>query len=70
MDRLTLMDRLVSAARHAEKSAKYITEQQHTLAYFERAGVDTTRARELLSSFEELQGASTAELDCFGPKLQ
>ena len=70
MDRLTLMDRLVSAARQAEKSAKYIADQQHTVADFERAGIDTTRARELLGSFEEFQGASTADLDCFGPKLQ
>ena len=69
MDRLTLMDRLVSAARHAEKSAKYIAEQQHAVADFERAGIDTTRARELLGSFEDLQGASTADLDRFGRKL-
>jgi hypothetical protein len=55
MDRSMLLDHLAQNRRHIEIGERHISRQREIVAELERGGYDSSRAKQLLHNFEELQ---------------
>jgi hypothetical protein len=55
MNRETLFEHLVEAARHADESERRIAKQQELIAELSRKGLDTTDANTVLAIFRDTQ---------------
>jgi hypothetical protein len=55
MERETLFEHLVQAARHADENERRIAKQQALIADLDRKGLDTTEANLVLTIFRNTQ---------------
>jgi hypothetical protein len=55
MNRETLFEHLVQAARHADESERRIAKQEALIADLDQKGLDTTEAHALLAIFRDTQ---------------
>jgi hypothetical protein len=69
MDRTLLEEYLVEAERHVALGRRHITRQKELIAALERGGRDTTSAKALLTTFEEIEGDRVAERDRVARRL-
>ncbi len=63
MDRKLLMDHLAQCRRHVAMGEQHIDSQRELVSKIERDGRDSTEARRLLATFEELQDLHIADRD-------
>jgi hypothetical protein len=63
MDRAVLKDHLAQAERHVIEGERHLACQRCLLHELERKGRDTTAARLLLGSFEQMQALHRANRD-------
>lgn len=63
MDRAALKEHLTQAERHIATGERNLSQQRALLRELERDGHDTSAARALLGSFEELQALHLADRD-------
>lgn len=63
MDRAVLIDHLIKAERHIAKGDRILAQQRALIHELERDGHDSSAARALLHSMEELQALHFADRD-------
>ena len=69
MERSILEQHLAQAEAHVAVGERHIARQRALVAKWERTGHDTTEARRLLHTFEELQAVHIADRDWLRKKL-
>jgi hypothetical protein len=69
MDIAMIRDHLALAEGHVRLGAMHIVKQQAIVSDLERDGLDTAMARELLTTFEQMQLAHVADRDRLAKEL-
>jgi hypothetical protein len=70
MDKVMIRDHLALAEEHVQLGLFHIAKQHAIIAELERDGLDATLAREVLATFEEMQGAHVADRDRLKAELE
>jgi hypothetical protein len=63
MDRATILKHLAVGERHVAQGERHIARQKQIIAELDRDGHDTTRAIELLATFQATQALHIADRD-------
>jgi hypothetical protein len=70
MDKVMIHDHLALAEEHVQLGLVHIAKQHAIIAELERDGLDATLAREVLTTFEEMQRAHVADRDRLKAELE
>ena len=63
MDRRMILSQVAQAEMQVAVSEEFVTRQREIVDALRRRGADTTAAKELLQTFEQVEAAHLADLD-------